>query len=322
MVLITIVGLSIGYCSLDSELRVSGEATVRSMYAKPKILFDNGGKEYIESKNIPDFSKIAATDEGMFATLDNDGTSYYFRGAVENNWLYFAGYYWRIIRINGDGSIRVIYNGTTTNQTGDDTQIGVSVFNEKYDQSEYVGFKYTLGEQHGININSTIMNALNDWYTSNMLNYSNYVNNDTGFCNDREMASGYEWSSQPSATINYKVYERISRGLPSLKCSNNNDIFKIPIGLITADEVMFAGIPYIESTTQNYLYTGHTYWVMSPSRFEEGYARVFYVYSGGILGAYSYVNTAVYGLRPVINLKASILLSGNGTLDNPYKIVN
>ena len=76
------------------------------------------------NETTPDFSKVAKTNEGLFKA-DDDYTattgmkSYYFRGAVDNNWVKFGKdrtgkyIYWRIIRINGDGSIRMIYTGTT-----------------------------------------------------------------------------------------------------------------------------------------------------------------------------------------------------------------
>ena len=99
-------------------------------------------KQNITNKGTPDFSKTATTDEGLFVTEDNDGPSYYYRGAVKNNYVSFAGFAWRIIRRNGDGSIRMIYAGKTTSDTGTATTIGNSAFNEKYWDPTYVGYKY------------------------------------------------------------------------------------------------------------------------------------------------------------------------------------
>ena len=99
-------------------------------------------KQNITAKGTPDFSKTATTDEGLFMTEDDDGESYYYRGAVKNNYVSFAGYTWRIIRRNGDGSIRMIYSGKTTSDTGESTMIGYSAFNEKYWDPTYVGYKY------------------------------------------------------------------------------------------------------------------------------------------------------------------------------------
>ena len=110
-------------------------------------------KQNITNKGIPDFSKTATTDEGLFMAEDAEGPSYYYRGAVKNNYVSFAGYTWRIIRRNGDGSIRMIYAGKTTSDTGTATNIGNSVFNEKYWDPTYVGYKYnekfSLHENNG-----------------------------------------------------------------------------------------------------------------------------------------------------------------------------
>ena len=282
----------------------------------------------------PDFSQIATTDEGIYEAEDDWGTSYYFRGAVENNWLKFGGYYWRIIRINGDGSIRVIYNGTSTETIGDSTMINSSqAFNSSYNRSEYVGYMYTINEQHGNTTNSPIKTVIDNWYSSNLASYADKISKEAGFCSDREMASGYSWSSSPSSEIYYATRERLNiNKAPTLKCSNSNDLYTAsgsskgnkrltnPIGLITADEVIMAGLAWSDTTTNNYLYTGQYYWTMSPSFFGSlGYAFVFYVSSAGQLGNSS-VSWATPGVRPVINLASDVTLSGTGTSSDPYVV--
>ena len=99
-------------------------------------------KTNIKSKGTPDFSKTATTDEGLFMAGDDEGESYYYRGAVKNNYVSFAGFTWRIVRRNGDGSIRMIYSGKSTTDTGEATSIGNSQFNSKYWDPTYVGYKY------------------------------------------------------------------------------------------------------------------------------------------------------------------------------------
>ena len=99
-------------------------------------------KTNIKAKGTPDFSKTATTDEGLFMAEDDEGESYYYRGAVKNNYVSFAGFIWRIIRRNGDGSVRMIYSGKKTSDTGDNVTIGNSQFNSKYWDSTYVGYKY------------------------------------------------------------------------------------------------------------------------------------------------------------------------------------
>ena len=99
----------------------------------------------IVAKGTPNFAKIAPNsdeEDGLYAAEDDEGTSYYYRGAVRNNYVSFAGFTWRIIRRNGDGSVRLIYSGKATSDTGTATTIGNSAFNEKYWNPAYVGYKY------------------------------------------------------------------------------------------------------------------------------------------------------------------------------------
>ncbi len=110
-------------------------------------------KQNITNKGTPDFSKTATTDEGLFMAEDDEGASYYYRGAVKNNYVSFAGFTWRIIRRNGDGSVRLIYSGKSTSDTGTSVTIGNSQYNGKYWDSTYVGYKYnekfSLHESNG-----------------------------------------------------------------------------------------------------------------------------------------------------------------------------
>ncbi len=110
-------------------------------------------KTNIKAKGTPDFTQVATTDEGLYMAEDDEGESYYYRGAVKNNYVSFAGFIWRIIRRNGDGSIRMIYSGKSTSDTGDAVTIGNSQFNSKYWDPTYVGYKYnedfSLHESNG-----------------------------------------------------------------------------------------------------------------------------------------------------------------------------
>ena len=110
-------------------------------------------KQNIASKGTPDFSKTATTDEGLFMSEDDDGPSYYYRGAVKNNYVSFAGFMWRIIRHNGDGSIRLIYSGKSPTDTGEAVSIEISRYNNKYWDPTYVGYKYN--EKFSLHENNT-----------------------------------------------------------------------------------------------------------------------------------------------------------------------
>ena len=284
-----------------------------------------------------DFSTVytASTTNTVFTANDGDGTTYYFAGAPTDNYVLFAGFYWRIIRINGDGSIRLIYQGTSATATGSNARTGTSAFNASpnYNRSEYVGLKYTEGSQYGTNENSTIYTALNTWYTTNIANknYGNYIDTNAGFCGDRDMASGSTWESQPDSTIYYAAYGRLyDNRSPVFTCSTNNlytattsnkgnKSLSSPIGLITADEVAFAGGVYMTTNQSYYLYTGSAYWTMSPSYFYGSYAYVFSVNSDGNL-YFNYVFNSS-GVRPVINLKSDTQFTGSGTSSDPFVVV-
>ncbi len=110
----------------------------------------------IVAKGTPNFAKIAPNsdeEDGLYAAEDDEGTSYYYRGAVRNNYVSFAGFTWRIIRRNGDGSVRMIYSGKSTSDTGTSVTIGNSQYNSKYWDPAYVGYKYnekfSLHENNG-----------------------------------------------------------------------------------------------------------------------------------------------------------------------------
>ena len=272
-------------------------------------------------------SRVTATTTGTIyksansSQYDDDGEVYYFAGNPTDNWVRFGGFYWRIVRVNGDGSVRLIYNGTSTATTGSGTMISSSqAFNSSYNRSEYVGLKYTTGQQHGQNTDSPILDTLQSWYSSSGLSatqYSQHIDTNVGFCSDRNMASGYSWSSQPSSTIYYAAYGRLDTNKsPSLACTSS-DVIKEPVGLITADEVAFAGGGYRISNTSYYLYNNSYYWTMSPYH-SSGRAGVFYVYSTGYLG--SSVVFGSFGVRPVINLKADTKFQGSGTSTDPFTV--
>ena len=282
------------------------------------------------NSGIPDFGKVATRDEGVWTAEDNLGTSYYFRGAVTNNYIQFAGFYWRIIRINGDGSIRIIYDGTSAHanrESSSDRQLSnESAYNSSYKQSYYVGYTYQAGAQRPNTQNggtaSTIKGVLDSWYSTNIAGkgYDDKVISTPGFCNDRNTASGSNWVNS-GTTFYYAADERlVNAKTPTLECSNNNDIYTTKIGLITADEVSMAGGVWGSNNTSYYLYTGQSYWTMSPSSADsDGWAYVFRVYSDGSL----YSDLWVYisnGVRPVINLSADVTITGTGTMSDPYVV--
>ena len=266
------------------------------------------------------------------------GTSYYYTGNP-NNWVQFGGFWWRIIRINGDGSIRMIYQGTSANTTGKGAQIGTSAFNSSDNDNMYVGFKYTSGEVHGTGTNSTILNTLNSWYASNLADEAEYLDGNAGFCGDRTPSTSSSSSNGSggtgTTTTYYGAYIRLynkgtSNSNPSLQCDNSdvytttdssggNKSLQYPIGLVTADEAALTGITNKNNNAGSYLYTRQNYWTMSPYNYSSG-VGVFIVSSNGFLTITDSVTRAI-GVRPVINLRADVQITGSGTTTDPFKVV-
>ncbi len=297
------------------------------------------------SKSACDYSTCESHEKGIFKTEDDDGTTYYYRGSVENNYVKFAGYYWRIIRINGNGSIRIIYDGTVAHDNGEsstDREYGISVFNPS-NNNMYVGYMYTSGNVNGLGTNSTIKTANDNFYTSKLASYASYIDTSSGFCGDRSTLNNQSGVGTGTASTYYKGYLRVSTSTPNLKCENSNDYYTIssastgnkaltyPIGLITADEVLLAGLSggvfdgaynYQKSTPNVYLTIGQHFWTMTPAGYYNPfggtgwYSNVFNVHSSGDIDDDGTGFTV--GLRPVINLRSDLKFSGNGTKNNPY----
>ena len=223
----------------------------------------------------------------------------------------------------------MIYQGTSANATGSETQIGSSQFNSSYNRSYYVGLVHDGSSQHGYGQNSTIMNTLNNWYNSNLASYEiEYIDTGAGFCSDRNLNGGYSWSEYVSH--HYAAYERLANSnSPSLQCSDadilsqDNGRLPNPIGLITADEAALAGATS-NNPQSSYLNTGEYYWTMSPSSFNSstGRASVFVVSDDGDISSTHVNDNYSRGVRPVINLKSAIAISGTGTTSDPFVVVS
>ena len=307
-----------------------------------KILNDNS----VQSDSSIDFSKTSEEDgtKGLYYTNTNtedNKTTYYFRGAVENNYVYFANYYWRIIRINEDGSIRLIYQGKQPESFGEDSLISTSIFNSNDDDNAYVGYMYgtpsssTYSATHSNTNDSAIKVVLDQWYEANLINYQEFLE-DSGFCGDRSIEDS-ELGYGNNVTY-YGFYNRIEALQPQFACPQENDLYTTsnsskgnqaldyPIGLITADEVMYAGSG-VGQNMSYYLYNMSVYWTMTPA----SYSAWIDIPGANILtlnivvtdlGMIFTVNPPEsFGIRPVINLKSSVLVSsGDGTQNNPYII--
>ena len=270
---------------------------------------------------------------------------YYFAGNAKNNWVKFRGFYWRIIRTNHDGSVRLLYSGTSHNTTSG--HIGTSAFNSTYNDPMYVGYMYgTSGSlaSNRTNTNpSTIKAKIDDWYSTNLSSYTKYISTEAVYCNDRELASGQTYSTT-SSSFDYASWGRLyTNKTPTYNCTNEKDAFSgsrveakltYPIGLMTADEIAYAGGKAYTDLSNPYAWyvlnsaggsiTGSTWWwFLSPSDWTGNYSAVWIV--GGSSNPGSLRGARVgdaNGVRPVISLKGNLVWkSGDGSPENPYEIV-
>ena len=360
------------------------------------ILANNGGAASMTTLTSTDFATATtASDKGMYKAQDDLGTSYYFRGAVDNNWVKYGKYtkdayivmdrkynyslvdscngfnfctklaskgddmYWRIIRINGDNSIRMIYTGTTAPDSNTKvvmtertyisdllqytvTSAGASKFNQKSDSAEYVGYMYTIGEQHGTSQSSDIKTYLDNWYANYTdLNKTGTKITDQIYCNDRTAStSNVSYSTTNYTTLTswnskgtlyfYGANGRISNdNNPMLTCAVDSDRFTVnkingkgnsaltyPIGLITIDEVEMAGNNFNESVKSHYLYTGAHYWTGTPAAFDGDFS---FEYSAMDEGGFSMSDVGIrFAARGVVSLSSESKLLGSGTYNDVY----
>mgnify|MGYP001042742902 FL=1 len=288
---------------------------------------------------------FTATEKNVHNTTDT--TVYYYAGNTTKNWVKFAGYYWRIIRTNADGSIRMLYSGTSHDTTSGYINSTTYAFNTSYNSPKYVGYMYgenddTLANARTNTNNSTIKTAIDNWYASNMTSYTKYLSTTAVYCNDRtEQTSGtYNIGSK----FGYAPRARVNTNYaPTYDCTETSDAFSgsntsakltYPIALMTVDEIMRAGGKDRTSLTSPYAWyylnsangsiTGDTVWqLLSPCDWGGSYAFVFVVRGSSSPGSLSNGYGVSYsgGVRPVISLKSDVLYkSGDGSAESPYEI--
>ena len=366
---------------LDMGKRFSGKLSITEFLPNtPSNLF---ASKYASAGKRDDFSNIVTegnvyVEDGNFT--ENGKKVYYFAGNSTDNWVKFGNYYWRIIRLNEDGGLRLLYAGENPeSQTAyimDSGNIGSDggfAYNEdNYGHTAYVGYMYSTGDTleaiRGNETPSPIMTELEKWYTENLeTNYDKYISKTAIYCNDRSTygEKTSEWAS--SGTMYYNGYRKFvtnkadnAKNHPSFKCGvggdgkanydspdaeRKKDMFSVsqasggngaltkPIGLMTADEVVFAGGFYGTNNESAYYYrnasggsaTGaNWWWTMSPSSFFGGSAYVFIVDGSSNAGRLS--RGGVYNsdgvVRPVISLKSCVQLSGTGKSGDPYTVTS
>ena len=354
--------------TFNSQIVIDGQSIYTSTNNDPALdTLTNLGLS-VDTEHTPDFTTCSGNSgikkkkgaetlatglgdntNGIYKSEDDLGNSYYFRGNVTNNYVYFAKNWWQIIRINGDGTIRMIYT-SNPNDSNANQYISKSRFNNNDNDNAYVGYMYgtagssTYNATHTNTNSSTIKTVIDSWYQNNLSSYSKYIA-DAIYCNDREVVQvnnvGGMTLTGNGAGTNESAYAGFNRTYvdhaPTLKCKNKNDRFTTsstlgngaltnPIALITHDEVVMAGGTGIDFATMTfitndnyYLYPvneNYWYWTMTPFAYSDGDAGA--VLIGDFVNSYSvYVNFAV---RPVVSLKSDAISGGVGTVNNPFYV--
>lgn len=282
-------------------------------------------------------SNKKATEALLASAEDDYGTSYYFRGAVKNNYVQFANKCWRIIRIGGDKTVKLIlHNDNTSNVSNPCSSVNnstnaafahyngsyKSAFNSSSNDNAYVGFMYgtpgssTYNATHANTNKSTILTNLETWYNNNLKTYESVIDNNV-FCNDKSVSSGLGYGTNSTY---YMAYERLyTNKTPSLKCNGTLSKITSKVGLITADELAYAGYSSGLYNAAIYLQENATdyWWTMSP---HSTIGSAFFWHVSGASGyLYETRSNINYAVRPVISLISStIISSGSGTSVDPY----
>ena len=236
------------------------------------------------------------------STATNTGKpTYYFRGNVENNYVNFAGFTWRIVRINEDGTVRLIMqDGINNNAT--------YKFNSNYNNYTYMYYS-----------NSEAKTQLESWYQTNIGSKADLAKNVASgayYCEQAKAKYGDGATSGSAMMTTYNKYT------PDFKCSsdgNGKGVVSASVGLLSYDEVVYAGGYYNQSNSNYYLNNPAIYWwTMSPAGFDGSHSRVWIVITTGYIDS-SFVNSPIR-LRPVLILNADTLITGTGTSSDPFVV--
>lgn len=339
--------------NMNKTFSANINVTSSSKYNPNKDIYADGtlGSKIVSSATTESsINYSTTTGEGVYYTNDaiNGETIYFYRGSKSlNNNVLFAGKCFKILRTTIDGGIRLVYNGEASNGACSDTATGIltanSAFNTSASYNANVGYMYgaansgTYAEEHA-NINSsTIKTALESWYNTNFSNYTSYVE-DSIYCSNRKTSKfivssvTYGLDGFGNKNTGYISYMNNSyTRKPSYNCVNKKDRLSVKnsngvstltysVGLLTADELSYAGYSNSVLNTTNFLYTGSSYWTMSPASYNGTKAYNYIVNTSKL--SVAGVDTA-YGVRPVITLKKDTkVLSGDGKLATPYKITD
>lgn len=324
-------------------------------------------------------TEVSSETEALLASTQDDyGTSYYFRGNVKNNYVLFANKCWRIVRMTGNGAIKLILSNTNINNVYnpcssiyDDSSAGyaysnsnvvITKFNSSSSDNAHIGLMYgtanasSYAAAQANTYKSAMYTSLTDWFDNNLRNYIEYFE-DVIWCNDKSVVSDSNFSPNyfiVGSNLGYGTNsnyfgpaERIVNsdsvgpgGIgASLICSNDNSGGKLsrftvsdtvygnakltePIGILTSDELVFAGLATHEQSGSNYLFdnaTAYDWWTLSPFQF---LGNVSYMFIVDVSDRFVFYASGNYDIafRPTIALKSTTVVTGTGTSEDPYVV--
>ena len=275
--------------------RKGGVTSLKNEIMKNKII--------TKAPTLTTSSNNTSDESGLYkSTATNTGEpTYYFRGNVTNNYVSFAGFTWRIVRINEDGTIKIIMQDAINNSTEE------YVFNPNNNNNTYM--YYT---------NSNVKSVLENWYQTNIGNKSALAKNVASGSYYCEQAKTKYSSNYVSGKASMTIYSSYT---PDFKCSNDGNgkgLVNASVGLLSYDEVIYAG-GYQYENKLYYLYNGDSFWIMSPAGIDYITPTIWNVNSTGDL--YCHYGYTGENIRPVINLTVNTQISdGDGTKENPFVV--
>ena len=257
------------------------------------------------SPTLTTSSNNTSDASGLYkSTATNTGEpTYYFRGNVTNNYVSFAGQTWRIVRVNEDGTIRIVM------QDGINSNANIA-FNSNYKNYSYM--YYT---------NSNAKTQLESWYQTNIgsnTNLASKVATGSYYCEQAKVKYDDNWTAGNTIMTLYSVYT------PNFKCEidgNGKGLVNANIGLLTYDEVVYAG-GYSYSNNMNYYLNNFSvsWWIMSSAGFSSSSGSFIWLISQSGDIRRNNPHATSYTLRPVLNLNADTLVTGTGTSSDPYVV--
>lgn len=286
--------------SVEYKIKITNQSKNDNVRGKIEVKANeevvvNFAKTILKNNKINEVSltkigeELGTSNEGLIKDQDDLGTTYYFRGNVVNNYVKFANFLWRIVRINGDDTVRLILNDLTDNVS--------NIYAEESTDFEYK--------------NSNLKEYLDIWFQDNIQDYESYVSNNK-YCSDVNHNDAYIYQANTRLKVN---------NIPTFTCLGAS--YNSNIGLISADEVILAGGKIGVSNTSYYLYNSDIeseYFTMTASSGTEKNIKMFGVNSNGAV--IEDIDASLFrGVRPVITLIKNVEVKGDGTIENPYEVI-